>query len=315
MELLRQALSRIETGEPVAMVTVIRVSGSAPRHIGAKMLVDVHGRSFETIGGGRVEHDVTRAAAEVAAGAPARRVRHHLVRDLAMCCGGSMEFYIESLQPSSAALREALAHLQRREPAVIVTPLDGSPKTVRTMPSPVIRAPTCRDDSLIEPLWPRERLVIFGAGHVARAIGPVAAGVDFDVLFCDDGETGAAADLRDADWLRGMVESFDTRDVEAELGRLGIGDYALIMTREHAIDQRVLEQLLERESLTYLGLIGSRGKIARFRKRLEAKGALTSEGWARLHAPIGIDIGAETPEEIAISVVAELISVRRQERS
>ncbi len=312
MDLLIQALSRIETGEALALVTVIRVSGSAPRHVGAKMLVDAEGRSVATVGGGRVELDVTRAAVEVNAGGRARRIRHHLVRDLAMCCGGAMEFYIEPIAQSYSALRQAIASLQERRPAMLVTPLDGTPKTVEEMPSPAILRAVCRDGSLFEPLWPRDRVVIFGAGHVARAIGPIADGVDFDVVICDDGDTGALVDLDDVPWVRSVVESFDLRDVEAELGRLGCGDYALIMTREHAIDQAILEKLLQSESLTYLGLIGSRGKIGRFRKRLTAKGVLSESRWDKLHAPIGVDIGAETPEEIAISVVAELISVRRR---
>ena len=100
MELLRSALERAEQGEALALVTVIEVSGSAPRHLGAQMLVDAQGEIEHTIGGGRVELEVTRLAAQVAAGAPAQRVRHHLTRDLAMCCGGTMSFYIEPVVPS-----------------------------------------------------------------------------------------------------------------------------------------------------------------------------------------------------------------------
>jgi xanthine dehydrogenase accessory factor len=140
----------------------------------------------------------------------------------------------------------------------------------------------------------------------------MAAQVGFDVVLCDDNDTGALDELGRPPWAGQVVESFDIRDIEADIGPVGPGDHALIMTRDHAVDQAILEALLPKPSLTYLGLIGSRGKIGRFRKRIAAKGHFDESGWARLHAPIGLDIGAETPEEIAVAVVAELIATRRR---
>jgi xanthine dehydrogenase accessory factor len=319
MELLRHALSRIEAGDALALVTVIRVSGSVPRHVGARMLVDGEGRSIGTIGGGRVELETTRAAVDVARGAPARRVVHHLVRDLAMCCGGTMEFYIEPAHRGAEALRQALALWDARTPALLVTPLGGQPRQVEVVAGPGAQPPPpelVRDsqgERLVEPVWPRDRAILFGAGHVTRAVAPLCASVGFEIVICDDDDTGALTELVEArpPWLGRVVESFDIRDVERDLGPLGAGDYALIMTRDHAVDQAILEQLLGNLSLTYLGLIGSMGKIGRFRKRLEARGLYSEPAWARLHAPIGLDIGSETPAEIAVSVVAELIKTRR----
>jgi xanthine dehydrogenase accessory factor len=90
----------------------------------------------------------------------------------------------------------------------------------------------------------------------------------------------------------------------------------LIVTRDHAIDQKLLEHLIGREDVAYLGMIGSRGKVGRFKKRLEAKGLLEGDDgqrrWQRLRAPIGLDISAETPEEIAIAIAAELVALRRR---
>jgi xanthine dehydrogenase accessory factor len=82
----------------------------------------------------------------------------------------------------------------------------------------------------------------------------------------------------------------------------------VILTRDHAVDQKILEGLAGVE-LDYLGLIGSRGKLERFRKRLEAKGIAVPPD---LHSPVGLDIGAETPEEIAVAIVAELVQTRRR---
>jgi len=131
------------------------------------------------------------------------------------------------------------------------------------------------------------------------------------VIVCDDGETGAIAEP--PAWASRVIESFDAVEVERELGGFGAGDHVLIVTRDHAIDQKLLEQLIGRDELAYLGMIGSRGKIGRFRKRLDAKGLLADPArWSRLRAPIGLDVGAETPEEIAVAVAAELIALRRR---
>jgi xanthine dehydrogenase accessory factor len=312
MNILRQAVARAEAGERLALVTVIAVRGSAPRHAGTKMLVSADGAITGTIGGGRIEQEATQAGAEVAAGAPARRLRQHLVRDLAMCCGGSMELYVEPVTPSVPALRQALAWHEARRPTLLITPLDGSAKRAEETATLAQREPVCEDDRLIEPLWPTERMVLFGSGHVARAIAPLAAEVGFEVVVCDDDETGALTRLGQPPWLTRAVESFELREVEAEIGRLGWGDHVLVVTRDHALDERILEHLLPNPTLTYLGLIGSRGKVGRIRKRLAARGVATDERWARVYAPIGLDIGAETPAEIAVAVIAQLIHVRRR---
>jgi len=267
------------------------------------------GSIFGTIGGGRVEQVVTEAAVEVAAGGPARRVVHHLVRDLAMCCGGSMDLWIEPVAPAVEALDAALALWRGRRPGLLVTRLDGGAKQCEELSAPVRRGPGLDGERFVEPILPSDRVLLFGCGHVGRVIGELAARVGFEVIACDDDETGALA--RGTPWAAQVVPSFELVDLERVAGPPGFGDYAVIVTRDHGLDQQLLERLLGNASLAYLGLIGSRGKIGRFRKRLTARGLDSEAMWARLHAPIGLDIGAETPAEIAVAVVAELIAVRR----
>src|SRR5436190_22073292 len=101
MEVLREALRRSREIGPQALITVVDTSGSTPSHAGARMLVGADGKVFGTIGGGRVELEATRNAALVAGGSPSRRDRHHLVRDLAMCCGGTMELYTQPVATSA----------------------------------------------------------------------------------------------------------------------------------------------------------------------------------------------------------------------
>ncbi len=312
MEVLQEALRRARTSGPQALATVVKTSGSTPRHAGAKMVVGADGSSFGTIGGGRVELEAVRAGAEVAGGAPARIVRHHLVRDLAMCCGGSMEVLVQPVAASAEeAISGALELATRRRPGLLVSRIDGGGMSIEERPTHDRRRAALEGDRFAEPILPSDRVVLFGLGHVARALGPVLAGLGFDLVVCDDDETGALAEV--PAWAQHAVDSFDLPDVERAIGPLGFADYVIITTRDHAIDLRILEQALTHPALSelaYLGLIGSRGKIGRFHKRLVAKGVASEDRWNRLRAPIGIDIAAETPAEIAISVAAELIRLR-----
>jgi xanthine dehydrogenase accessory factor len=315
VKLFAQVLAALDEGRRVALATVIATTGSTPRHVGARMAVVDDGRTLGTIGGGRIEAEVVAAAGEVARGAAARRLDHHLVRDLAMCCGGWMELVIAPAGPSRAALEGALAAWRHREPAVLTTDLAAGPGLgTMTLAAATAsdaarwRRPVLDGDVLREGIAAPERAIVFGCGHVARALGPLLPPLGFEVVVCDDGDTGAL-DVAPA-WADHVVDSFDVADVEKAIGPLGPGDHVLVVTRDHAVDQRLLEDLIGRD-VGYLGMIGSRGKVGRFRKRLEAKG-LDLSRWDRLRAPIGLDLGAETPEEIAIAIAAELVALRRR---
>ncbi len=321
MKIFEPVAAAVAAGRAVALATVVDTAGSTPRHLGARMAIADDGATWGTIGGGRIELEVTSAGRAVAAGAPPVRARHHLVRDLAMCCGGAMEVVIAPVGPSAAVLAAAAAAVRARRPAVLDTPLDGGPLRLHEVPraeAAAWRRPARSPDgaALREAVGVGERVVVLGAGHVGRAIGAAAARCDFEVVLCDDGDTGALD--APAPWASVVVDSFDLDDVARAVGGLGGGDAVLIVTRDHAVDQRILEQALVRDDLAldFLGMIGSRGKVGRFHKRLVARGALDgargAARWARLTAPIGLDLGAETPEEIAVAVVAQLIALRRR---
>ena len=315
LDVFAAALDALEAGRGVAIAAVVGAHGSTPRHLGARMAVAADGEQWGTIGGGKIEALVVAAAREVAGGSPARVVRQHLIRDLAMCCGGSMEVAITP----AAASRDALAMLAgSRRRHVLETPLDGGPLLVRDgrEGDPRANAPQRIGEALVERVGAFERAIVFGLGHVARMLGPLLDTLGFAVVVCDDGETGAIEEA--PPWADKVIESFDAREVEHRLGGFGADDYVLVLTRDHAIDQLLIEQLIRHDGVGYLGMIGSRGKVGRFRKRLEAKGLLgeaedeRAARWARLHAPIGLDIGAETPDEIAIAIAAELVARRRR---
>jgi xanthine dehydrogenase accessory factor len=165
----------------------------------------------------------------------------------------------------------------------------------------------------LEPLIPEPLLVVCGGGHVAQALVPMARVCGFAPVVVEEApEMGSAERFPDA--VR-IVDSFDVRD----WGELAIDGnaYVVVVTRDHAQDQALLEQLLtlppEREP-GYVGMIGSRRKVEMFRQRLLARGVEAAR-FARLHAPIGLDIGADTPAEIAVAICAELIRERAARRA
>jgi xanthine dehydrogenase accessory factor len=241
-------------GRAAVLLTVVRTGGSTPRKSAAKMLV-LRDDAVGTIGGGRVELEAIEAArallAEGYAARPALR-RWHLTHDLAMCCGGEMEIFME-------------------------------------------------------PMLPSPRLYVCGAGHVGRALLPMAVRVGFEVIVVDDLEENLApARLPEA------TRTLDDFEVARWSPAPGPDDYIVVVTRDHAIDQRLMESLLPRPR-AYLGLIGSARKIAMFKERTAARG-IDPAAWEGVRAPIGVDIAAETPEEIAVAIVAELIAVRAARR-
>jgi xanthine dehydrogenase accessory factor len=306
------ALAALDAGRGVAIAAVVGAKGSTPRHLGARMVVATDGEQWGTVGGGQIERMVVDAAREVAGGAPAVTIRQHLVRDLAMCCGGAMEVAITPAAASRAVLAQLAA---LRGPHALETPLDGSPLLVRpARPSdPRVHVPEVRGDRLVERVGDPERAIVFGLGHVTRGLGPMLHDLGFEVTLCDDNETGALA--TQPAWAARVLETFDAAEVERAVGGFGPDDYVLVLTRDHAIDQKLLEYLIGRDAIGYLGMIGSRGKVGRFHKRLVAKGVVDGNGdarWMRLSAPIGLDIGAETPDEIAIAIAAELVARRRR---
>ena len=150
------------------------------------------------------------------------------------------------------------------------------------------------------------RLTVFGAGHVAKEVAALAHRVGFRVTVVD-----ARPEWANAERFPGCeVRLADPADVARELPG-GADCYFCITTHDHPLDQAVVEALLSKPS-AYLGVIGSRRKAERFRMRLQAAGAQPAE-IERLRSPMGVQIGALTPEEIAVSIVAELISLRRKD--
>lgn len=158
----------------------------------------------------------------------------------------------------------------------------------------------------IDILQPKEEVLIFGAGHIAICVSKLAKMVGFKVAIIDDREEFANQDrFPEADEIV-------TEDIERALTHIKItpSTYIIIVTRGHLQDQEVLASVIKSKA-AYLGMIGSRKKNATIFQQLTEKGIFQEE-LNKVHAPIGINIKAQTPEEIAISIMAEIIQVRRE---
>jgi xanthine dehydrogenase accessory factor len=161
-------------------------------------------------------------------------------------------------------------------------------------------------DIFVEPVLPPADLYIFGAGHVAASLYKVARIAGFDVTIIDDRQAYANRErFPDAQQL--IVEEFEKASVELSPSE---SSYIVIVTRGHRDDMRMLRWAVQTPA-RYIGMIGSKRKVITIFKELQQEG-LSEQLFDRVHAPIGLDIGAITPEEIAISITAELVASRRK---
>jgi xanthine dehydrogenase accessory factor len=160
-------------------------------------------------------------------------------------------------------------------------------------------------DIFIEPVLPVPVLYLFGAGHVAVNLYKVAHNAGFDVIVVDDRETYANRDRFPE------AREIHAADFDQAMARLAPGEsaYIVIVTRGHRDDMRVLRWAVQTPA-RYIGMIGSKRKVIAIYRELEKEG-LSPELLDRVHAPVGLDIGAVTPEEIAVAITAELIAIRR----
>jgi len=327
-EFLQKIIHALEEGTPVELVSLVASDGSTPRESGAMMAVFPDGRIQGTIGGGNVEYAAQKIAGEcLAAGEDALREFHFVPGDadnLGMVCGGhvTVQFqYLPSGKSQAAAVLQDLLEASERNTGVwLLRKIEGGRvtamgtaergsvrhlrETPADLPALLLEKAVFRDGWCSVPVVKAGRTYIFGGGHVSRALVPVLAAVSFRPVVYDDRPEFADSSLFP------QAESVLCGSFE-DIGRqitVTPEDSVVIMTRGHQADYEVLTQVL-RSGAWYLGCIGSKRKLALCREKLLEAG-FTEEEYRRLHAPIGLAIGAETPEEIAVSVAAEMIAIR-----
>lgn len=338
-----------EMNYPSVLATIIKQEGSAPRGVGTKCLIRPDGRIIGTIGGGQLEAAVIEEAGKVLAIQTPKRFRFRMegasVENNEMICGGEVELFLEPIFPDNVSqmdIFKRILELERRGGSGILGTIISPEQWFRT-PKVFIESNDrksgdileikeiedrltqsmaqilnqrqafilpCRDKAghqyelFVEPVLSDPKLYIFGGGHVSLELVPLADRVGFKVVVIDDREEYADPDhFPEAD----QVYQFP---FEGVINRFAVSEssYLVIVTHGHKHDKTVLEQALK-TSAKYIGMIGSRRKIKIIYDKLLEEG-YSAKDLERVYSPIGLDIGAETPQEIAVSIVAELIRIR-----
>jgi len=284
-----------DQGRCVALCVVVSTRGSTPQPAGAMLCVDEAATITGTLGGGCVEAEIRRVAHRAIGTGGSHVASFELDADFGhddgMICGGTMDVAICPLGVANGidVYRRALENIDTSE---IVIPLrvehDGSRVEYRVRLEPI------------------SRLLIAGAGHIGRVLAQVAVTAGFEVHVIDD-----RSDYANATRFPEPIRTH-AGDIARSLAELTIdpNTFIVIVTRGHKNDEVALLAVLDSPA-KYIGMIGSRRKIDVIYDDMRREGA-TEQALARIRAPIGIDIGAVTTEEIAVSIVAQLVQVRRR---
>ncbi|MCX6132845.1 MAG: XdhC family protein [Ignavibacteriales bacterium] len=349
MDLLGEIVTALKARERVVLATIISSSGSTPLPTGSSMLICEHGmRALGTVGGGLLEAKVTREAKERFAAAGESVIKEFDLNESGseegMICGGNVDVLIEKIGEDALDVFSQLVALRSSgQDCVLLRRIDLSGVVSRiVLEESDERAPNLKPlrallhelgiepetflqqvqrsqreeyverlatrgvELIIQPISGIQALVICGGGHVGRSVSKVAAATGFAVTIVDDREDYAtparcpeAAATISGEWSDALSKITITRSMSI-----------VIVTRAHQSDKEVLRLVIDTPA-RYIGMIGSGKKVRATFDSLRQEG-VPVETLRRVHAPIGLHIGAVTAEEIAISIVAELVRHRRR---
>jgi xanthine dehydrogenase accessory factor len=339
---LTELLSR---GERLALCTLLRLTGSGPRGAGSKMLVREAGGPVGTVGGGVLERSTTTWGLEVLRSGRALCRSFTLdlqqASDEGMTCGGEVEVLVEPFEGNRSAARDffdqVLGVLSRRERGWLATTIRRADSGVLaehflvvggrsvaalsasdpSLPEDLLLAPVPAAPALterggvryfLEPLTLPITVYVFGAGHIAASLVPLCDLLGFQSVVVDDRNDFASRERFPRATRLVVVPSFDQAFADPSIGPLGKDSYVVIVTRGHGGDLAVLRQALQCQP-GYVGMIGSRRKRQLILDQLSREG-FSADDLARVVCPIGLSIGAETPQEIALSIAAQIVATR-----
>ncbi len=340
-QLCRVILDELRAGRSLVSVVIYSHKGSTPRTAGARLLVCADGRTYGTVGGGRYEAEAANAAHTLLAADPSfpqpaiiLEYSLHGVTDMDMICGGELSLLLQRLDPDAETLALYTRAVEAEDAgrafcltAHVSLPAEGKAVVVRreflepdasreALPLDDVTTRLRRENQrliLTEPFPRRRRLFLFGAGHVSRALALLASTLDYGVVVLEDRPEFASAERFP------LARLLLVPDQRAETLREALAatapaspDAAVILTRGHAHDRDALQATLA-FPFGYVGMIGSRAKREAVYAQLREKG-LSADLLQAVHCPVGLSIGAQTPEEIAVSIAAELIAERNRGR-
>lgn len=317
---LCQAESWRRMGRGVALATVVETFGSAPRPVGSHLAVDEAGAFCGSVSAGCVEGEVITAAQDAIVDGAPRFLEFGVADELAwrvgLSCGGRIAVHVERIDADRLVLLSALnLEIAARRNCAVITPLDGGAAQLLRADDFAANAQLRDGESgfilregrrhFVNHYRPGPRLLLIGAVHVAQALAAMATLAGFDVTIIDPRGAYASAE-------RFPQARLDMRWPDEALPEIGLdaATAVAVLTHDPKIDDPALRLALASECF-YVGALGSRATHARRVERLKASG-VTPFALERLHAPIGLDIGAMSPAEIAVSILAEIILARGQ---
>ena len=304
LKVLAQARDWFAEGHRVWLVTVLETWGSAPRPPGALLCLRDDGLVAGSVSGGCVEDDLIDRLRHGERVATPSLIAYGVTKEEAarfgLPCGGNLRLVQEPLQ-EVAWIDEILARTSRHE--LVARRLSLATGAVTVEPASRGDVFSFDGQQLTALFGPRWRLLIIGAGQLSRAVAQMALTLDFEVICCDPrDEYNLTWDVPGTIFSKAMPD-----DLVLEL-QLDPHSAVVAVTHDPKLDDLVLLEALKSPAF-YIGALGSRGNTAKRRERL-AMFDLTAAEIDRLHGPIGLDIGAKTPAEIAVSIVAEIVAVK-----
>jgi xanthine dehydrogenase accessory factor len=305
LSVLKSCIQWIEHGHRVALATVVETWGSAPRPVGAWLAIREDGQLMGSVSGGCVEDDlIDRVRTDVLTGALPQIVLYGVSKEEAarfgLPCGGTLRLVVEP-RPDVNMLRELRDRVAAKRLSARVLDM----QTGTAILEEATREDSHRfDGRIMRAIYgPRWRLVVVGAGQLSQYVASMAVGADYEVIVIDPREEFAAGfDVAGVRFERGMPD-----DVILELG-IDNRTAIVALTHDPKLDDMALLEALKSPAF-YVGALGSRVNTAKRKQRLGLFD-LTPEEIERLKGPIGLFIGAKTPPEIAISIVAEITAIK-----
>lgn len=315
-KLFAAILQNLKNNQPCLLATIIESSGSTPRSAGAYMLIGSEGRLYGTIGGGNLEYQAILKGQEKIADQENFLFEYVLsaenVADLGMICGGKctvLYYYLAPEQDNIDFTQQALAAAEANEPYYLLLPAgNGKIKIMQDVPMDGFSGIFEYEGHkyYAEKFAYDGKVYIFGGGHLAQELVPVLSHLDFRCIVIDDRK-----EFTDSTLFPGAEKVLlaDFKNLQNVLS-INKNDYVAVMTRGHLHDADVERFVLTTEA-SYIGVVGSRKKADITRLTLRNEG-FSEENLNRIVTPIGLDIGSETPAEIAVSIAAQLIKVRAE---
>lgn len=305
LEVIKSAASWVKAGRGATLATVVRTWGSAPRPVGAMLVIRDDGHVIGSVSGGCVEDDMIDKVrdGELARGKPGM-ISYGITKEQAerfkLPCGGTLEIALEPLSHKSK-LDELLAIVERHE--LVARVLDMETGATRLEPGNWADALQFDGKTLRTVHGPRWRLLVIGAGQLSRYLAQMARALDYHVTICDPREEFADEwDLPGTTLNRGYPD-----DVVQQMNL--DGHCAVVaVTHDPKLDDVALLEALKSPAF-YVGALGSKKNNDARRKRLAGFDLSVAE-IARLHGPVGLDLGCKTPPEIAVAILAEMTAVR-----